>query len=165
MTTDNFTVERLRQILHYDPETGVFTRLLQRGGALVGSVAGTQHHDGYRQIKAFGRFYGAHRLAWLYVHGSLPTGHVDHIDGCRANNAIHNLRDVARSVNLQNQRKPRSDNTNGFLGVSLHVRTNKWYARIQLDGKQRNLGYFDTQEKAHQAYLIAKRTLHSGCTI
>jgi hypothetical protein len=165
MTANNLTAERLRELLHFEPKTGVFTWLQRRGSITPGAIAGTLHHDGYRQIKALGRLHGSHRLAWLYVNGRLPLGDIDHIDGCRANNAIENLRDVPRSINLQNQRRPRSDNTHGFLGITLNAKTNKWHARIQCSGKQHSLGYFDTPEKAHDAYLMAKRAKHQGCTI
>lgn len=165
MAAADLTAQELRELLHYDPETGVFTWLKRRGSRAGGSIAGSPHEDGYIQIGVLGRLYGAHRLAWVYMHGLFPTGDVDHIDGVRSNNKIKNLRDVSRSVNLQNQRKPRSDNTSGFLGITLNVRTNTWCARIQSNGKQRNLGYFKTQEEAHNAYLAAKRLHHLGCTI
>lgn len=158
------TAERLRELLNYDPETGVFTwRVSRRATARPGSVAGTITPKGYRAIW-IGANYRAHRLAWLYVYGVWPTHEIDHIDGNRANNAIANLRDVTRSVNHENLRRARSDSAHGFLGVS-PFKGKWWKARITVNGKWQHLGTFKTPEEAHAAYLEAKRRLHVGCTI
>jgi hypothetical protein len=158
------TAERLRELLNYDPETGVFTwRVSRRATARPGSVAGTITPKGYRNIWIGGN-YRAHRLAWLYVHGKWPDHEIDHIDGNRANNAIANLRDVTRSVNHENLRCARSDNAHGLLGVS-PSKGKRWKTSITVNGKWQHLGTFKTPEEAHAAYLEAKRRLHVGCTI
>ena len=160
---DRLKAERLRELLNYDPETGVFTwRVSRRATARPGSVAGTITPKGYRAIW-IGANYRAHRLAWLYVHGEWPSGEIDHIDGNRANNAIANLRDVSTSFNHENLRKARSDSRHGFLGVSPMGK--RWKARITVRGKFQHLGIYDTPEEAHAVYLEAKRRLHAGCTI
>lgn len=163
---DKITAAFLRELFHYDPETGVFTRLVTRPGkgARVGDVAGTLKPSGYLTIWICGANHMAHRLAWLYVHGKWPDHEIDHIDGNRANNAIANLRDVTRSVNHENLRRARSDNAHGFLGVS-PFKGKWWKARITVNGKWQHLGTFRTPEEAHAAYLEAKRRLHVGCTI
>jgi len=165
MAKTDLTAERLRELLDYDPETGIFINRISRGKAKNGCQAGSRHHDGYRQICIDGRVYGEHRLAWIYVYSVTPLNDIDHIDGNRSNNAISNLRDVSRSQNLQNQRVCRSDNKSGFLGVSWNQETELWYARIQINKIQKGLGYFKTPEDAHLAYLNAKREIHSTCTI
>jgi len=158
------TVARLRELLAYDPEAGVFVWLVGRGRAAAGAVAGTLARDGYLRIGVDGQGCAAHRLAWLMHYGEWPTGQIDHRDGCRTNNRIANLRDVTTSVNNQNQRKARADNKScGLLGVTANC--GRWMAQIQVDRKKRRLGLFDTPERAHAAYLEAKRELHEGCTI
>ncbi len=159
------TAAFVRELFHYDPETGVFTRLVTRQGlgARAGDIAGTRKPSGYLSIWICGANHMAHRLAWLYVHGKWPAHEIDHIDGNRANNAIANLRDVTRSVNHENLRSARSDSAHGFLGVSPFF--GKWKARITVNGKFQHLGTFSTPEEAHAAYLEAKRRLHVGCTI
>jgi len=157
------TQARLKSLLHYDPETGVFTNIARRIGIVVGSVAGYLNCGGYRYIGVDRSYYAAHRLAWLYVHGAWPTNQIDHIDGNRSNNVLTNLREATHAENSQNQRKARADSSSGFLGVS-QVRK-RWYARIVVHRKLRHLGAFDTPEEAHLAYLKAKRELHSTCTI
>lgn len=112
-----------------------------------------------------GHCHRAHRLAWLHVHGVWPKDDVDHMDGNRVNNCIANLRDVDRSTNLQNMRSPGRPSKSGLLGVSWFERDRNWLARICVDGKNRYLGYFQTKEQAHEAYVAAKRKLHAGCTL
>ena len=157
------TQERLLAALIYDPMTGIFTRRVGAGGSKANSVAGSPSH-GYSNISIDGKIYGAHRLAWLYVHGNLPLGDVDHIDGNRSNNTIANLRDVSRSVNLQNSKEARKNNkSSGMLGVSwLH---GKWQAKINIGGYRKHIGMFKTPELAHAAYLEEKRIHHQGNTL
>lgn len=158
------TEKRLRELLHYDPETGIFTRIVGKGGKPSGSVSGKKTLGGYWQIKVDHISYRAHRLAWLYVYGKWPANMIDHIDGNPLNNSISNLRDVTRSVNVQNVKRARANNKLGLLGVSRN--RNKFQAAIKTeDGKRHYLGTYQTPELAHEAYLSAKRKLHQGCTI
>jgi hypothetical protein len=111
-----------------------------------------------------GHLISCHRLAWLYMTGSLPTHQIDHIDGDRKNNRWTNLRDVTTSVNQQNRRTPRSDNSCGLIGVT-REKNNRFTASIRFEGKQRRLGTFATPEEAHSVYVEAKRRVHEGCTL
>lgn len=171
MATDDLTVARLREILNYDPETGVFTRRTGGQGfrCEAGRVAGSPHSAGYINISVLGKRRLAHRLAWFYVHGQWPVGDIDHIDGDRSNNRIANLRSVNRSGNLQNQRAAKPHNKTGFLGVRLDTRLKtserKYVASIVVDGRQHRIGSYYTPEDAHAAYLEAKRKHHPTCTI
>lgn len=161
---DALTSERLRELLHYEPATGVFTRLVQTSNRThVGDIAGSISHYGYVEFQLAGKLRKAHRAVWLYVHGVWPAGEIDHIDGDRANNRLDNLRDVPPLSNQQNRRAPNSNNSSGFLGVS--PRRGKWKAQIRTDGTNRHLGTYQTPELAYAAYLKAKRELHEGCTI
>lgn len=160
------TCERLRQLLSYDPDTGVFVWLEKRGGgANAGEVAGTDGGQGYERIGVEGQIYPAHRLAWLFVHGRWPTGEIDHINGMRRDNRLSNLRDVPGAINTQNQRAARKDNKLGLLGVSLHRATGKYVANIFIGGKNKRLGLFADPHEGHRAYVNAKRALHAGCTL
>ena len=147
--------EALKSVLHYDPATGVFRRRFAKAyNAKPWSVAGRITTNGYVQIVVDGKQYMAHRLAWLYIHGEWPRQQVDHINGCKTDNKIENLRDVSQSENLLNQKKSRNGK---LLGVSWHKVTKKWSARLQINKKLNFLGYFDTEIMAHQAYLEAKK--------
>jgi hypothetical protein len=163
MAKADLTAERLRELLSYDPETGVFRRIVQVGtGRRAGSIAGALC-DGYVVIHVASKRYKAHRLAWLHVHGTWPTGEIDHRNGLRADNRIVNLRDVSQSVNLQNQRYARVDSITRLRGAS--PLRGKYAAQIFFNGRQHYLGLFATPEEAHDAYLVAKRKFHEGCTI
>jgi hypothetical protein len=151
------TAERLRQLLHYDPDTGVLTWLINRrgynGGVRIGDVAGWISTKGYRKIRIDGREYRAARLAWLYMAGEWPKAEIDHIDGDRADDRFCNLREATASQNLANA-PMRADNTSGFKGVSWCKRAGKWRAHIKINGKSRTLGRFATPERAFIAYML-----------
>lgn len=167
MAVPSLTAARLRELFSFDPDTGIFTRRLGRQGVRAGAVAGSVcPKTGRVRIGVDGRLYKAHRLAWLYVHGEWPTSEVDHKNGNPSDNRIDNLRDVGHGVNIQNQRRPQSNKKTGTkLGVSWRADCEKWYARIKVGGKEMPLGFFDTEDEAHAAYVKAKRTHHPGCMI
>ncbi|MDD3965317.1 MAG: HNH endonuclease signature motif containing protein [Candidatus Moranbacteria bacterium] len=161
------TQQRLKELLHYDPETGHFTRVFASSNTVkVGDKAGSLDDLGYIRINVGGFRLRAHQLAVLYQTGSLPLLDVDHIDGDRSNNRWDNLREVSRSVNLQNRREENPLNhTSGFLGVSWSKVAKKWWVHLRVDGKGRHVGLFTSVDEARAAYLKAKRELHEGCTI
>ena len=156
--------DRVRFVLDYNCETGVFTRKWCKRSNLIGSVANSKDGHGYIRIKVDGVNYLAHRLAWLWMTGDWPGQHIDHIDGNPSNNRWENLRCVTHQVNLQNRRHATVSNKSGFLGVT--SRGGSHMARIKrTDGKTIHLGSYGTPEQAHEAYLSAKRKLHDGCTL
>jgi hypothetical protein len=177
-TTHPPSPEVLRALLSYDPEEGSFTwkpRPLglfpdDRSGLIwntrfAGKKAGCFKGTGQLVIGIFGCLTYAHRIAWAIQTGAWPSGDIDHIDGDPSNNRFANLRDVSRSVNLQNQRRAHVQNETGLLGVSPCKKSGRFYARIVVSGRQRNLGLSDTPEAAHAAYIKAKRELHAGGTL
>lgn len=133
--------KELKELLHYDPETGAFTWLVSRGRVKVGAVAGGISGKGYIAIKINQARYYAHRLAWLYVHGHSPPNETDHINGIRTDNRLCNLRLATNSENQMN-RKQNINNKSGFKGVSWHRATKKWLATGCLGGTVMQLGAF-----------------------
>lgn len=129
MANEHITQQLLHQLLIYNDKTGLFYWRSSGKGRRSGvnSVAGCRDSEGYIQITINSRQYRAHRLAWLYVYGQLPTKSLDHIDQNRANNAISNLRDVSNSLNLLNSKIPK-DNTSGVKGVTYQKRDRLWVA-------------------------------------
>lgn len=147
----------LLRTLDYSPWTGVFIRKVRCGWCMPGSVAGGRHAHGYRVISLFGRQILAHRLAWFYVYGEWPKNVVDHINGIKDDNRIANLRDVSHKVNCRNLVSPSKNNSSGFLGVHFRDGLKKpWRSGISYDGRFKHLGYFETPEEAHAAYLSAR---------
>lgn len=162
----SLTAQRLREVLDYDRDTGVFTwRVTRTFTALVGTVAGRVNPRGYVSIKIDGVTHLAHRLAWLHVHGSWPTATVDHRDTDKTNNRFLNLRDVVQRVNGENLRVANRDSKTGLLGVCFNKKAGKYQAAIKSHGRTRHLGLHATPELAHQAYLNAKRQVHEGNTL
>lgn len=158
------TIERLKEALSYDSETGIFTwKVAINSRAVVGNVAGKLKSTGYVYIGLDCEQYPAHRLAWFYMNGEWPKHTIDHIDCDRANNRYANLRDATPAQNSQNQRRPQSGNKSGYLGVSR--RGKRFYAQINVSGTIKMLGKFNTAKEAHLAYIEAKREHHTGCTI
>lgn len=168
MAKADLTAERLRELLHYDPETGIF-RWREKSGlkVRVGDVAGFNAGK-YRQIGIDGQQFYVHRLVWLYAYGEWPKHVIDHINGDRNDNRLFNLRDVPTFLNAQNQKPGRRKSASGLMGVKINrtaTGTPSWIASLCVNGKSVHIGCYPTPEEAHQAYLAAKRKLHEGCTI
>jgi hypothetical protein len=144
------TQSQLKEVIKYDPNTGVFAWAKSRPGAKKGSVAGVKLTSRYIQIMIYRHKYSAHRLAWLYVHGEFPKKQIDHIDGNPSNNCISNLRDVDQCDNAKNQ-KLYCTNTSGAAGVYVHKLSGKWYAQIKICGTNTHLGFFSTFDDAVSA--------------
>lgn len=152
---------RLREVLNYDPETGIFTnRRHGKGLPKAGKVAGClDKSTGYIRIRIDGALHHAHRLAWQYVHGSLPPHDVDHRNRIRSDNRLDNLREADDTQNARNSGMP-STNTSGIKGVSWRADRQKWRATIKLGGKQLFLGHFDAIADAAEAREAAARKHH-----
>ena len=161
MNAPILTQERLKELLHYDPDTGVFTwlRRIAKYRDQIGGIAGTSTPRGYINIQIRRKSYQAHRLAWLYVYGEWPAQQIDHINRTPSDNRITNLRDVSASVNRRNCRRPKNTSS-VYKGVTRSRGRNKWVAQIVVDGRAKYLGIFDTPEVAHAAYILAAKNLN-----
>lgn len=155
--------EAIQKYLRYEPTTGNLWWTAEALVKVANKKATAKDRLGYICLKVDGRMFKGHRLAWFFVHGDFPQGHIDHINGNPSDNRIENLRDVSRSVNMQNERGARTHNSTGLLGVSRNG--SGWRSEIRIAGKKKNLGTFATPEQAHEAYVFAKRQYHEGCTI
>jgi len=137
------SVERLKQVVSYDPDAGLFTWLQSRPGCAPGSNCGTVSPHGYRIIFIDGKPYRAARLAWFYMHGEWPSGHVDHINGNKLDDSICNLRDVSPQENARNQRLNKNSKT-GVNGVRWREGRRVWEAYIRMNGRWSFLGQHRT---------------------
>jgi hypothetical protein len=150
------TAERVREVLDYDPETGVFTRKVRLAHRhQVGDIAGQKHTKGYVLIGVDSELYFAHRLAWLHYYGEWPKNQIDHINRVKTDNRIANLRDVTNAENHRN-RPINSNNKSGHIGVSWAARTGRWQATITVAGKSIFLGQYDKLEDAIAARKAAE---------
>ena len=160
-------IDAARELLDFSPETGEFRwKANMRGPVKKGDIAGTKRNDGYIRIKVAQQGVWAHRLAWAWVNGSWPKFTIDHINGNTSDNRISNLRDVEQQTNSQNRIKagPRK-NGGTLIGAYWCPTWKRWKSVICTNGKTKHIGWFNTEQEAHDAYLSAKRQLHKGCTI
>lgn len=151
---------QLKELLHYCPDTGVFTHIKARSGIKTGAVAGCKRADGYVTVSVLGRPYRAHRLAWLYINGEFPGNDIDHINRVRSDNRFCNLRLATRAENLQNL-SHRKDNRSGVVGVSWCNQKQKWLAQIWASRKCINLGFFSQKTDAESARKAAEKKFHT----
>lgn len=152
------TQARLKELFHYDPDTGIFIFLRHRYASKIGTQAGN-FDDGYLKIKIDGKSYLLHRLAYLYVTGNFPTKNLDHKDLNRSNNAFLNLRPSEQYQNTCNVRRY-SNNTSSVKGVSWHKQNSKWTAYIYYKRKRHYLGTFKLLEDAENAVRAKREELH-----
>lgn len=150
------TADRVRELFDYNEFSGLFVRKVRTAMRnKVGDIVGCKDTYGYLQVAVDGRLYLLHRLAWLYVYGSFPEGTIDHIDRCKTNNSIANLRDVSRLSNMKNLPLFKN-NTTGFSGVCFRKSSRRYFAHISHKSKKVHLGSYLTAEAADSAYQLAK---------
>ena len=145
------TQDRLKELLHYDPETGAFTWARSTSNrAAPGTIAGSRSRGDYVRITIDRRRCLAHRLAFLYMTGEYPPGSVDHVNRDRQDNRWGNLRPASASENEANKGL-RRDNSSGHRGVCWHKPLGKWVAGGRLAGRAIHLGVFSNLAEAAAA--------------
>jgi len=140
-----FVMSRAR----YDIDTGHFTEIA------TGKRLGSKNKRGYRMLG--GRL--EHRVVWLIVHGVWPEQEIDHVNGIKDDNRLHNLRLATRSENQRNVGKTKS-NSSGFKGVYRDKSTGKWRAQMKIAGRNKWLGTYNNIEDASSAYRAAAKKYH-----
>ena len=157
-------VERLKELLNYDPETGIFLWKVAAGRRVkAGDVAGTVNGKGYIHITIGCKIYQAHRLAWLDYYGYFPEHGLDHEDRDKSNNRIDNLREASNQCNIRNTGN-RKNNTSGVKGIYFNKAAQKWSAKINLDSGGYHLGYSTDFTEAVATRLAAEQCLNwSNC--
>jgi len=161
------TQEYLKELLHYNPETGILTWKHRQdkwfkntcysgrwnkkyAGKEAGCIMVSKDGKSYKIFSIFKTLYRAHRIAWMYVTGEMPSDQIDHVDGNGLNNKFNNLRDVSNQINGQNTRK-NTRNTSGTTGVSWNRHKMKWDAYISVNSRKVNLGRFINKNEAIEA--------------
>lgn len=156
--------QRLKEVLHYSPRSGMFFWLISAGTKKRGSVAGTVDFHGYSVITIDTKKLKAHRLAWLYEYGYSPEDQLDHINGIKTDNRLCNLR---KATNAQNQWNCRVHKNNKLGVKGVRLLRGKYIARAVKDGKNLHLGSYDTLKEAKESrkqYVIKnhKEFAHDG---
>lgn len=152
------SAEEAGLVWRYEPETGIFFWLTKpRHKRQIGDAAGYKVNCGYWILRLGGRYYLAHRVAWLLTTGKWPKNEIDHIDGNRSNNQIKNLREATHSQNMAN-RKVSARSKTGIKGV--HPNGDGYAACIRINNKSIHLGYFNNLEDGKAAYDLAAKRVH-----
>lgn len=159
------TQQEIKKRLYYNPETGIFIKLLSTNHVKAGDICGYINNRGYTHIGIKNKKYLAHRLAWFYMTGEWPKNQIDHINGIKTDNRLCNLREATNNENICNQRTPHKNNKSGYLGVYYASGSRKFAASIRFNNEKIIIGFFDDPYIAHLAYLEAKRKYHKLCTI
>jgi hypothetical protein len=170
------TTEYLRACFNYDPDTGILTWRARPKGHFAssknnshatintrksGKPAGTRRGvTGYVIVTMSNKMFYSHRVIWKLVTGEDPEGEIDHRNRDKGDNRWLNLRQATHAQNTHN--RPRmGDNTTGYKGVYLDKRRGrckKWGAVIEVTGRRRFLGLYNTPDAAAAAY--SKAALH-----
>lgn len=160
---DELSLERLREVLDYNPETGVLSwRFRLSPNCKLGEPAGQIGVHGYRKIRLDGKYYPSSHLAWFHFYGTAPLNVIDHKNRDKADDRIENLRPATHSQNSMNIGRNKA-NTTGFKGVAVFNQPGKptrYRALIRVDNKRIFLGIFDTPEEAYAAYCEAAKEHH-----
>ncbi len=149
----------LKELLDYNPDTGIFIWKVKSTYKKIGDIAGYEAQDGYVRIKIKSIYYTAHKLAWIYSYNENPEL-IDHINLKKNDNRICNLRKATKSQNQYNK-AIQKNNTSGIKGVNWNCNAKKWMAITTINGKNKNLGYFDDIALAEKT-VIEARLKHHG---
>lgn len=152
--TEQEILEYMREYFRYDKENGKLFWKKKRSNIVVGNEVGGYDKEGYRIIKICSRPYRTHRVIWLLETGSWPK-YIDHKNGIKDDNRLHNLRSVSKQENNRN-RKRGKNNSSGVVGVYWHTVTSKWAAQIAVSGKLVHLGLFELFDEAVSARKVAE---------
>ena len=145
METVELEINGRMNTVHSD---GSITWIHGRTGKLVNSF-GNKASDGYMHIGIGGKMHSMHRIvAKAFIPDFLDFPTVDHIDGDKTNNNISNLRMATRSGQQLGHQSKAKGCSSQYRGVCWCKRSKKWMAHCKVDGKAKNLGYFDSEREA-----------------
>lgn len=160
MRNDALTQDRLKYLIHYDPETGVMTRRVSTSNCVkVGDIIKGKSVRGYRRAMVDGIRYKAHDLAWLYMTGRFPEHIVDHIDCNPDNMRWTNLREATQQQNCFNRSASRN-NTSGFKGVKWHKSSQRWEGWVGFNHGRVFAGSFSSKDHAARAVMSLRERLY-----
>lgn len=162
------TPDLVRELLHYDPDTGVLTWRFRPAkyfsakrhaaawnaryaNRTAGAILRSDKHAYERisvhvSINGVSKSFCAHRLAWMHFYKTDAPKMIDHINRNALDNRISNLRPASYQVNTNNKTKP-TNNTSGVVGV--HLDRGRWVASCCVGGGKRQfVGSFTTKMEA-----------------
>jgi hypothetical protein len=157
---NEMSVSRLKELLTFNISTGGFSWRVKRGNKAAGQPAGTVCGTGYVVIQLDGHGYKAHHLVWLWHKEEWPKTDLDHADTNKTNNQLTNLRLASASQNGANKSPKTGKMYSDAKGVSYDKNRDKWVAGIGVENRWLNLGRYDSEVAAIEAYQKAAVTLY-----
>lgn len=122
------------------------------------SFVGTKEKKGYLCVSINSKRYKVHRIIWFMHYGYFPN-QIDHINGIRDDNRIENLREATTTQNNHNA-KLRKDNISGVKGVCWDNLKQRWIAKLSVNKKRIQIGYFKDLEVAKLEIAKARNKYH-----
>jgi hypothetical protein len=162
------TAAYLRSILHYNPETGVFTWRIDFGrwgqlkaGTRADYPARSNGVYRYNRINIGRHRIYAHLAAWIYMTGEWPKLQIDHRDTNKTNNRWLNLREASPSENGCNV-SLKTNNKSGEKNVSWSNTYNKWEVILYKDKKRIYAGRYADINVARSVAREKRAKLHGA---
>ncbi len=111
------------------------------------------HNEGY--AVTYVRDVKTGRRITLLMHRLLHPEYdiTDHINRDKLDNRDENLREATYSLNNSNKTRQKRT-TSKYRGVYWNKKNNKWQAQIRHNGKKINLGNYNDEEEAGDAYIL-----------
>jgi len=153
--------ELLKELVDYNPDTGVFAWKKIRRGVSCNKKVGTVKPNGYIVVLINRKLYRLHRLAWLYMTGKWPDNEIDHINGNRADNRFCNIRQATKAENNWNK-KVRKDSTTGIKNVLYYPNYQTYYVKITANNVSHSFGPFKTKDEAASVAKEKRIEIHKN---
>jgi hypothetical protein len=112
------------------------------------------HPEGYCSVKINGKSLLAHQVLYMlyYNRPILDKMDIDHINGHKNDNSMHNLREISHRLNCTNTAR----NRGGKLPGTCYIKEKrKWRSNLQVNRRTVFIGYYSSEQEAHEAYLVA----------
>ena len=150
--------DRVRELFNYQQKTGGLIWKVAHGAfkrISAGTIAGTRNASGHLVVRFDGVTYLCHRVIWVWMTGKMPTNEIDHKDLDGSNNRWKNLREATHAQNNQNKR-PQKNNRSQVKGAR-QLPGGRWQAYISIKRRFVQIGIFDSQQEASEAYQAAAK--------
>ena len=123
-----------RKYFHADLDQGRLFWAVRKSRVTPGQEAGTIVTGGYRRVLIDKKSYAVHKILWWFATGTWPE-YLDHINLCKSDNRLSNLRVVTHSENCLN--KPlQQNNSSGYKGIHFRKSTGKWVLQMRRKGRE-----------------------------
>lgn len=152
MTRRNWSEEELQESFRINEEGELERKFKKKGWAII--VCRSNCRSGYCYVQFNDSKIMYHTIVWILTNGTIEDefSQIKHKNGNRLDNRIENLRLVAKRADSQSEVAHRD---RYLVECYFHRSSNKWRAQIQINKKLINLGCYNAEQEARQAYQTA----------